>query len=123
MTQVRILAKMNALSRHGEHQADGRSRRSTVARTRQLATTGPFSNFSPTSVHERPNTTENQAARETRGQSESQLSQPSEICKTSIPGSNPGGASKILEEIRSAVLAARLVTVPTVTELSRFPFS
>src|SRR5262249_49918013 len=37
-----------------------------------------------------------------------QLSQPCEICKTSIPGSNPGGASKITQRNLAAVGIGRV---------------
>jgi hypothetical protein len=33
--------------------------------------------------------------------------EPGEICKTSIPGSNPGGASKIIESARSENISFR----------------
>jgi hypothetical protein len=47
-----------------------------------------------TQEHQTPESKTNQQDRE-----------PSEICKTSIPGSNPGGASNILRKTASFVLA------------------
>src|SRR4029453_17740662 len=42
-----------------------------------------------------------------------QLAEPDEICKTSIPGSNPGGASKILKNSASFVRAWRKQPLPS----------
>jgi hypothetical protein len=47
-----------------------------------------------TEEHQRPESKTNQ-----------QLAEPNEICKTSIPGSNPGGASKFLK--KKALLVRR----------------
>ena len=42
--------------------------------------------------------------------------QPGPVCKTSIPGSNPGGASKILRKYSSLVLARHKRTLASVLE-------
>jgi hypothetical protein len=57
-----------------------------------------------TNARTRPKTEEHQRPESKTSQ---QLAQPAEICKTSTPGLNPGGASKILSE------AARLFRVRT----------
>jgi hypothetical protein len=41
-----------------------------------------------------------------------QLTEPDEICKTSIPGSNPGGASKFLRKSASFVRVWRKRRLP-----------
>jgi hypothetical protein len=73
-----------------------------------------------------PNTKEEREQGRPASKMSQQVSEPGPVCKTSIPGSNPGGASKIPQKLASFVRTwhnLALASVPEFGPLQSFTTS